>query len=62
MAALGRGGLDEIIHQPQGILLIPQIAEGIVSIRLLQVDQIQYPDVVAVLLQPASGGNQHLLR
>ena len=55
-----RSGLDQVVHQPEGVLLIPQIAEGVVPVRLLQVDQIQHPDVVAVLFQPASGGDQHL--
>ena len=32
MAALWRGGLDEVIDQPQGVLLVPQVAEGVVAV------------------------------
>ena len=60
MAALWRGGLDEIVHQPQHILFVPQVAEGIVSVRLLQVDEVQHPDVIALALEVAARGSQHL--
>ena len=45
MAALRGGSLDEIVHQLEGVLLIPQIAEGVVAVALLQVDQIEHPDL-----------------
>ena len=61
MAALRSGGLDEIVHQLEGVLLIPQIAEGVVAVALRQVDQIEHPDLVSVLLQPAACGGEHLL-
>ena len=39
MAVLGCCGLNEVIDKPQGILLVPDIAEGVVSVRLLQIDK-----------------------
>ena len=56
MAALGCGGLDEIIHQLEGVLFVPEIAEGVIAVRLLQVDQIQHPDVIALAFEVAPGG------
>ena len=61
MTAFRGGGLDEIVHQLESVLLIPQIAEGVVAVALLQVDQIEHPDLVPVLLQPAASGSEHLL-
>ena len=61
MAALRGGSLDEIVHQLEGVLLVPQIAEGVVAVALLQVDQIEHPDLISVLLQPATSGGEHLL-
>ena len=60
MIALGRGGLNEIVHQTQGIFFIPNVPEWIISVALLQVYQIQDPDVISVLLQPAARGKQDL--
>ena len=60
MAVLGCGCLNKIIDQPQGILFVPQVAERVVPIRLLQIHQIEYPDVIALAFQPAAGGQQDL--
>ena len=60
MIALGRSGLNQIIYQPQGVLFVPNVAKRIISVALLQIDEIQYPDVVSVLLQPAARGQQDL--
>ena len=60
MAALGGGGLDEIVHQFEGVLFIPDIAEGVVTVTLCQVDQIQHPDVIALAFEIPTSGQQHL--
>ena len=60
MTALWSGGLDEVVHQPQHILFIPQVAEGVVSIRLLQVHQVQHTDVIALTFEVSARGGQHL--
>ena len=46
MAVLRRSGLDEIVHQPEGVLFIPDVPEGVIAIAFLQVDKVQHPDVV----------------
>ena len=56
MAVLGGGGLDKVIDQTQGVLFVPQVAEGVVPIRLLQVHQVEYANVIALAFQPAAGG------
>ena len=60
MAVLGCCGLNEVIDKPQGILLVPDIAEGVVSVRLLQIDKVQHPHIVALAFEVAAGGSQHL--
>ena len=51
MAALGRGRLDQRIHQLQCVFFIPQVAEGVIAVRLFQIHKIQHPDVIALLFQ-----------
>ena len=60
MAIFRCGSLDQIVHQAQSVLFIPQVAEGIIAVALLQIHQIQDPDIVAVLLQPAACGKEDL--
>lgn len=60
MAALWCGGLDEIINQLEDIFFISQIAEWVIPVRLLQVDQVEHPDVIPFAFQPPSGGCEHL--
>ena len=60
MAALWCGSLDEIIDQLEDIFFISQIAEWVVSVRLLQVDQVEHPDFIPFAFQPSSGGCEHL--
>ena len=60
MAALWCGSLDEIINQLEDIFFISQIAEWVIPVRLLQVDQIEYSDVISLAFQPPSGGCEHL--
>ena len=52
--------LDQIVHQLQRVLFVPEIAEGIVAIGLAEVDQIQHPDFIAFAFEVAAGGQQHL--
>ena len=58
MAALGRGGLDEIVDQSQHVLFVPQVAERIIAIALLQVDKIQHTDVITLAFEVAACGQQ----
>ena len=60
MAVLWRGGLNEVVDQPQGVLFVPDIAEGVVSVRLFQVDKVQHPHVVALAFEVAAGGGEYL--
>jgi len=60
MAALGRGCLNQRVHQLQCVFFIPQVAEGIIAVRLLQIDEVQHADVIALLFQIPSGCGQHL--
>ena len=59
MAALGRGSLDQVVHQLQCVLFVPEIAEGIVAVGLAEVDQIQHPNFIAFAFEVAAGGQQH---
>ena len=36
VAALGRSGLDEIVHQPEGVLFVPDVPERVIAIAFLQ--------------------------
>ena len=60
MAALWCGSLDEVIDQLEDIFFISQIAEWVVSVRLLQVDQVEHPDVIPFAFQPSSCRSEHL--
>ena len=60
MAAIRRGGLDQIVHQLQRVLFIPEVAEGIVAVGLAEIDQIQHPNLVAFAFEVAAGSQQHL--
>ena len=51
MAAFGRGRLDQRVHQLQRVLFIPQVAEGVITIGLLEIHKVQHPDVIALLFQ-----------
>ena len=59
VAALRRGGLDQVIDQLQYVFFIPQIAERIVAVRLFQIHKVQNAHVVALLLEVAARGKQH---
>ena len=59
MAALGRGSLDQVVHQLQCVLLISEIAEGIVAVGLAEVDQIQHPNFIAFAFEVAAGGKEN---
>ena len=59
MAALRRGGLDQVVDQLQYVFFIPQIAERIVAIRLLQIHKVQNAHVVALLFEVAARGKKH---
>lgn len=48
---LGVVCLDQRIHQLQSIFLIPQVAEGVIAVRLFQIHEIQHADVIALLFQ-----------
>ena len=56
-----RGRLNQIGHQPQHIRLIFNIYEGIISVRLLHVDQIQNTNVIAIGLENIARTVEHLL-
>ena len=60
MTALGRRCLDQRVHQLQRVFFIPQVAEGVIAVRLRQIHQIQHSDVVSLPFQIPSGGGQHL--
>lgn len=60
MAALRRGGLDQIVHQLQCVLFVPEVAEGIVAVGLTEIDQIQNANIVALAFEVAAGSQQHL--
>ena len=59
VAALWRGGLDQVVDQLQYVLFIPQIAEWIVAVRLFQIHKVQNAHVVALLFEIAARGKQH---
>ena len=59
MAPLGRGSLDQVVHQLQCVLFVPEIAEGIVAVGLAEVDQIQHPNLVALAFEVAAGGKEN---
>ena len=59
MAALRRGGLDQVIDQLQHILFVAQVAERIVAVRLFQIHKVQNAHVVALLFEIAARGKQH---
>lgn len=48
------------IDQLEDIFFVSQIAEWVVSVRLLQVDQVEHPDVISFAFQPPSGRSEHL--
>lgn len=56
MASLGGCGLDEIGHQLQHILVIPEIHEGIVSIALGKVHKVEDANVVPLAFEEAARG------
>ena len=58
MSFLGRGGFDQVVHQLQSVVFIADVPEGVVPIRLIQIDQIQHPDVIALTFQISSGGEK----
>ena len=60
MAVLGCCGLNEVIDQPQGVLLVPNVTERVISVRLLQIDKVQHPHIVALAFEVAAGGGEHL--
>lgn len=62
MTPLGRGGLNEIVHQLQSVFFVPQVAEWIVSVGLLQIHKVQHPDIVPLAFEVAACSSQHLLR
>lgn len=61
MTALGRGCLDQRIHQLQCVFFIPQVAKGVITVRLFQIHKIQHPDVIAPFFQVSTcvGQNFH---
>ena len=59
MAALRRGGLDQVVDQLQHVLFVAQIAERIVTVRLFQIHKVQNAHVVALLFEIAARGKQH---
>ena len=62
MAAFGRGRLDQRIHQLQSIFLVPQVAEGVIAVRLLQIYKVQHADVIAPFFQVSTCVGQNFLR
>ena len=58
MTAFGSGSLDQRIHQLQSVFLVPQIAEGVIAVRLSQIHEIQHPDVIALLFQVSARVSQ----
>ena len=59
MAPLGRGSLDQVVHQLQRVLFVPEIAEGIVAVGFAEVDQIQHPNFIAFAFEVATGGKEN---
>ena len=59
VAALRRGGLDQVIDQLQHVLFVAQIAEWIVAVRLFQIHKVQNAHVVALLFEVTARGKQH---
>ena len=59
VAALRRGGLDQVVDQLQHVLFVAQIAEWIIAVRLLQIHKVQNAHVVALLFEVAARGKQH---
>ena len=59
VAALRRGGLDQVIDQLQHVLFVAQIAEWIVAVRLFQIHKVQNAHVIALLFEVAARGKQH---
>ena len=58
MASLGRGSVDQVVHQLQRVLFIPEIAEGIVAVGLAEIDEIQNPNFIALAFEVAAGGKE----
>ena len=48
LAALGRGVLEQVCHQPLDVVVTAEIGERIVTMALLHVDKVQDLDVVAI--------------
>ena len=59
VAALWRGGLDQVIDQFQHVLFVAQVAERIVAVRLFQIHKVQNAHVIALLFEIAARGKQH---
>ena len=59
MSFLGRGGFNQVVHQLQSVVFIADVPERVIPVRLVQIDQIQHPDVIALAFQVASGGEEY---
>ena len=58
MAALRRGGLDQVVDQLQHVLFVTQIAKRVISVRLFQIHKVQNAHVVALLFKVTARGKQ----
>ena len=58
MTVFRRSRLNQVVYQPESVLFVPDVAEGIIAVRLLQVDEVQHPDVIALALEVAARGQQ----
>jgi len=59
VAALRRGGLDQVIDQLQHVFFVAQVAERIVAVRLFQIHKVQNAHIVALLFEITARGKQH---
>ena len=57
---LRRGVADQVRNEPQHILIVPDIAEGIVPVRSGEVHQVEHPDRVPLLYEQMAHGGQDL--
>ena len=57
---LRRGVADQVRNEPQHVLIVPDVAEGVVAVRSGEIHQVEHPDRVPLLDQQMAYGGQDL--